>query len=104
MSSKPLLIELHEMVYVKKEDDVWSGAFMADICHIEHIESAWPEAYAGDKQKWINERKKHNVEEGWGFYSIPYTTIVTVNGRELKVIETYEEIREKIAKAGVVVP
>ena len=103
-SNVPLLIELHETVYVRNEEDVKSGAFMADICHIEHIESAQPENYVEDRQKWLTERKEHNIEERWGYYSIPYTTIVTLDGRKIKVMETYEEIREKIAKAGVVVP
>jgi uncharacterized protein YlzI (FlbEa/FlbD family) len=103
-SNVPLLIELHETVFVREEENVWSGAFMADICHIEHIESAQPESYVNDKEEWINERKKHNIEKDWGYYSIPHTTIVTIDGRKIKVIETYEEIREKIAKAGVVVP
>ena len=101
----PLLIELHETVYVKNEENAWSGAFMADICHIEHIESAQPESCVDDEQEWINERKKHDTKGNcWGHYFIPYTTIVTIGGRKIKVIETYEEIREKIAKAGVVVP
>lgn len=103
-SNVPLLIELHETVYVRNEEDVWNGAFMADICHIEHIESAQPESYVGDKQAWIDRRKKHDIEKCWGSHSIPHTSVVTVDGRKIKVIESYEEIREKIAKAGVVVP
>ena len=103
-SNVPLLIELHETVYVRNEEDVLSSAFMADICHIEHIESAQPESYVDDRQAWIDRRKKHDIEKSWGYYSIPHTSIVTIDGRKIKVIETYEEIRAKIAKAGVVVP
>lgn len=103
-SNVPLLIELHETVYVRDKENVLKGAFMADICHIEHIESAQPESYVDDKQTWINRRKKHDIEKCWGEYSIPHTSIVIVDGRKIKVIETYEEIRDKIARAGVVVP
>jgi hypothetical protein len=70
-SNVPLLIELHETVYVRDKEDVLKGAFMADICHIEHIESAQPESYVGDKQAWIDRRKKHDIEKCWGEYSAP---------------------------------
>ena len=109
-SNVPLLIELHDTVYVRNEADVLSGAFIADICHIESIEQVKPTSIfmsSEDEEKWREKTRSHEICRTYSLpieYYIPAATIVKVGGREIKVIETYEEIREKIAKAGVVVP
>lgn len=109
-SNVPLLIELHETVLVSEEKDVWSGAFMVDICHISSIEQVrLTNSLMSQKERdeWLEELRSHKIRRSFCVpapYYIPASCIVKANGREIKVIETYEEIREKIAKAGVVVP
>ena len=83
---------------------------MADVCHIASIESVEPKnalMSSEDKAQWLEKMRSHEICRTCCFpaqYYIPTSTIVKIGGREIKVIETYEEIREKIAKAGVVVP
>jgi len=109
-SNIPLLIELHEQTFVNKKEKVWSGMLMVDICHIESIEQVKPASIfmsSEDEEKWRKKMRGREIRRTCCLpaeYYIPAVTIVKVDGREIKVIETYEEIREKIAKAGVVVP
>lgn len=105
MSNVPLLIELHETVYTE-EDKVWDGAFMVDVCHITSIEKVAyvPMLSVAENRKRIDKLKSHKVERSFSEYYIPACSVIRYNDKTYKVIETYEEIREKIAKAGVVVP
>ncbi len=109
-SNVPLLIELHETVFVSEEKDVWSGTFMVDICHISSIEQVRPTNLfmsTKERDEWLEELRSHKIQRTIAApaqYYIPASCIVKANGHEIKVIEAYEEIREKIAKAGVIVP
>ena len=114
-SNVPLLIELHESGWLNKEKGWTACPFMVDICHIEKIESDMPgrNPYLTDEENAERYRRMEAHEpytEANRFVSKADTdwydncSIVHYKGKEIKVIETYKEIREKIAKAGVVVP
>ncbi|MBR1695840.1 MAG: hypothetical protein IJ709_10655 [Selenomonas sp.] len=111
----PLLIELHHSGWLDKEKGWTANPFMVDVCHIEKIEPDMP----GDSPYLTAEENAERYRRMEAHE--PYTeanryvpkadtdwydncSIVHYKGKEIKVIETYEEIREKIAKAGVVVP
>ena len=114
-SNVPLLIELHESGWLDKEKGWTACPFMVDICHIEKIESDMPgynsyltaeenaERYRRmEAHEPYTEANRYMTKTDTDWYD--NCSIVHYKGKEIKVIETYEEIREKIARAGVVVP
>ena len=114
-SNVPLLIELHRSGWLNKEKGWTACPFMVDVCHIEKIESDMP-GYSPCLADEENAERYRRIEahepdiKANQYRSEPETywydncSIVHCKGEEIEVIETYEEIRKKIAKAGVVVP
>lgn len=98
----PLLIELHRTCWNEDKNKLWDDAFMVDICHIGRIEPVFKAAGQS-----IEEMRAHKPVKsyavGVGYGLLPNCRLFT-DGTEVGVIETYDEIREKIAKAGVMIP
>jgi len=114
-SNVPLLIELHRSGWLDKEKGWTASPFMVDVCHIEKIKPDMPKRSPFFTDEENAERyhriEAHEPDDRANQYMARADTdwydncsIIYYKGEEIEVIETYEEIREKIAKAGVVVP
>ena len=111
--STPLLIELHRSGWIEEGKSWTAKPFMVDVCHIEKIEADLPgynHFLSVEKNEEIRRKAIEHIPEPALPGIIPpsrfYThcSIVHYKGEEIKVLETYEKIREKIGKAGVVIP
>ena len=100
--SVPLLIELHRTCWNDDKNKLWNDAFMVDICHIGRIEPVFKAT--GQSIEEMRAHKPVKLYTIGGDYGLLSNCRLFTDGTEIRVIETYDEIREKIAKAGVIVP